>query len=67
MPHNGLLFVADYDLQPNSNYMGVGRIFPKEGTKRFSKIFLVEAKTGEICFFPLETKKTTLFAEIFKI
>jgi len=27
----------------------------------------VVASSGEICFFPLETKKTTFFAEIFKI
>jgi len=33
----------------------------------FSKIFLGGAKSGNICFFPLETKKTTFFAKIFKI
>jgi len=33
----------------------------------FSKIILGVAKTGKILFFPLETKKTTFFAEIFKI
>jgi len=33
----------------------------------FTKIFLGGAKSGEICFFPLETKKTTFFAENFKI
>jgi len=33
----------------------------------FSKIFLGGGKYGEICFFPLETKKTTFFGEIFKI
>jgi len=27
----------------------------------------VGAKSSEICFFPLETKKATFFAEIFKI
>jgi len=33
----------------------------------FSKIFLGGAKSGKICFFLLETKKTTFFADIFKI
>jgi len=32
----------------------------------FSKIFL-GVKSGEICFFPLETKKTTFFGKVFKI
>jgi len=27
----------------------------------FSKIFLRGCKSGQICFFPLETKKTTFF------
>ena len=30
------------------------------------KVFLGEAECGEICFFPLKTKKTAFFAEIFK-
>ena len=30
----------------------------------FPKVFLGVAKSGENCFFPLETKKTTLFAEV---
>ena len=33
----------------------------------FSKLFQGGAKYGEICFFSLETKKTTFFVEIFKI
>ena len=33
----------------------------------FPKFFQEGAKSGEICFFPLETKKATSFAEIFKI
>jgi len=33
-------------------------IFPK---------FFQGAKSGEICFFPLKTKKTTFFAKNFKI
>jgi len=33
----------------------------------FSNIFPWGAKSGEICFFPLENKKTTFFAETFKI
>jgi len=32
----------------------------------FSKIFLGGSESGYICFFPLETKKTTFFAEIFE-
>jgi len=35
--------------------------FQGEPREDFSKIFLREAKIGEICFFPLETKKTTIF------
>jgi len=31
------------------------------------KFFQGGAKSGEICFFLLETKKTTFFAEIFKV
>jgi len=48
--------------------VGVGRIFPRGGALGdFSKIFPGGAKSGEIYFFPLEIKKTTFFAEIFKI
>jgi len=47
--------------------MGVGRIFPGGLLENCSKKFLGGSKSGEICFFPLETKKTTFFAEIFKI
>jgi len=36
--------------------------FPGGATRAFSKIFLGGAKSDEICFFPLETKKTTFFA-----
>jgi len=32
----------------------------------FSKGFLLVTKSGEICFLPLEIKKTAFFAEIFK-
>ena len=32
----------------------------------FPNVFLGRAKSGEICFLPLETKKTVIFAEIFK-
>jgi len=40
--------------------MGVGRIFSRDGPLGyFSKIFLGGAKSGEICFFLLKTKKTT--------
>jgi len=42
--------------------MGVGKIFSEGRGARgdFTKIFQ-GAKSGEICFFPLDTKKTTLF------
>jgi len=33
----------------------------------FQNFFNGGVKSGEICFFPLEIKKTTFFAEIFKI
>ena len=45
--------------------MGVGRIFPWGPLVDFIKVFLLGAKSGEICFLPLETEKTTFFAEIF--
>jgi len=47
--------------------MGVGRIFPGGALGDFFKIFLGLAKSGEICFFPFETKETTCFAKIFQI
>jgi len=40
--------------------MVVGRIFSRGSTRVFSKIF-VGGQSGEICFFPLATTKTTLF------
>jgi len=33
----------------------------------FAEVFLGGVKSGEICFLPLETKKTAFFAEIFQI
>jgi len=49
-------------------FMDVVRIFSNGIPLRdFSKIFLGVTKSGGICFFPLEIKKTTLFGEIFKI
>ena len=44
-------------------YMGVGRIFSRGGGSReFSqKFFQGGAKSGEICFLPLENEKTTFF------
>jgi len=51
-----------------SDSMGVGRIFSREGPLLdFTKFLLGGGKSGEICFFLLETKQTTFFAEIFKI
>jgi len=41
--------------------------FPGRATRVFFYNFSRGGKSGEICFFPLETKKTTFFAEIFKI
>jgi len=48
--------------------MGVGRIFFQGGgcTRGFFQNFSVGVESGEICFFLLETKKTTFFGEIFK-
>jgi len=47
--------------------MSVGRIFCRGGISGFFqgklRVFLGEAKNGEIPFFPLETKKTTFFAK----
>ena len=48
--------------------MGVGCFFPGEvGARVFLQNFFRGAKSGEICFFPVEIKKTTAFTEIFKI
>ena len=48
--------------------ISVGRIFSRGGDQEiFPKLFLGGAKIGEICFFPLETKKTTFFTIFFKI
>ena len=48
--------------------MGVGRIFSTGWPLvDFLKDFLGGAESAEICFFALDTKKTTFFAEIFKI
>jgi len=42
--------------------MGVGRIFSRRGAlSYFSEIFPGGAKSGEICFFPLEIEKTAAF------
>jgi len=49
----------------NGGSMGVGRIFSR-GALDFSKIF-PGVKNGEICFFPLEIKKTNIFSKVFKI
>jgi len=47
--------------------MVVGRIFPGGVTTGFFQNFPGDGKSGEICFFPLKTKKTTFFAKKFKI
>ena len=41
--------------------MGVGRIFPGGAAGGFFQNLSREGKSGEICFFPLEIKKTTFF------
>ena len=47
--------------------MGVGRIFSRGATRRFFQNLSRGAKSSEICFFPLKTKKTNFFAKNFKI
>jgi len=48
--------------------MGVGRIFSRgEGTRVFFQNSSRGAQKWWNCFFPLETRKTTFFDEIFKI
>jgi len=45
--------------------MSVGRIFSRGALVDFSQSFSKGAKSSEICFLPLESKKTAFFAEIF--
>ena len=45
--------------------MDVSRIFSRRGTRRFFQIFL-GGKGGKTWFLPLQIKKTTFFAEMFK-
>jgi len=53
---------------PRGRSMGARKFFFQGGPLLdFYKNFCRGFKSGEICFFPLETKKTTFFAEIFKI
>jgi len=48
--------------------MAVGKIFSQGGwLGDFKKFLWGVAKSGEICFFPLETMKTTFFVAILKI
>jgi len=53
-----------FDILPS---MGVGRIFSRGTSRAYFQNFSRGGKSGEICFFPLKTKKTTFFAEHFKI
>ena len=47
--------------------MGVGRIFSRGGTGRFfQNISSGGAKSGEMCVFPLEYKKTTFLMKFSK-
>jgi len=41
--------------------------FPREATRGFFQNLSRGSKSSKICFFPLETKKTTFFAKMFKI
>jgi len=41
--------------------IGVGSIFSRGVTRGFFQIFLGRTKSGEIYFFPVETKKITFF------
>jgi len=43
------------------------KAFSRGATRVFFQNISRGTKSGEICFFPLETKKTTLFVENFKI
>ena len=45
--------------------MSVGRILSRGALVDFFKSFPSVSKSGEICFLPLKTKKTSFFAEIF--
>ena len=45
--------------------MGVVRSFSWGGTSGFFQKFSTGAKSGEICFWPFEIKKTAVFAEMF--
>jgi len=45
---------------------GVEGIFPGGDKWIFPNVFLRGAKCGEICFLPLDFKKTAFFAEVFK-
>jgi len=51
----------------HSQCMGVGRIVSRGGPKEdFPKIFLGGAKSGKICFFPVETKENNLLLKLSK-
>jgi len=45
-------------------YMSVGRILSRGALVDFLKVLLGGPKSGEICFLPPKTKKTSFFAEI---
>jgi len=52
-------------LTKNKAPMGVGRVFSRGAIRGFFQNFSRGwAKSGEICFFPLENNQTTFFAEI---
>jgi len=46
--------------------MGVEGIFSRGATIGFPKIFLGEAKSGDICFFPLETIRKPFLLQMSK-
>ena len=65
--NHGRCLIRQHIHKAYSTNVGVGRIFPGGGNWFFSevakRIFPGLAKSGEILFYPLDTKKTTFFAE----
>ena len=61
------MFSINHLLSYNLSACASEGFFPGGGALGyFSKTFLGGDKSGEICFFPLETKKTTFFAAFFQ-
>jgi len=61
------VFCKLYPLLPKCHWcMSVGRTFSKGGARGFFQNFSRDAKSGEICFYPLETKKATFLLKFLK-